>query len=97
MEIDKVLISAHVKEKSLSMRDWTDDKEEVRRSRRQNKLVFMVDRKASKGEVKTAVERLLKVRVVKVNTLHVKEGKRAIVTLHPSDRADAVADQIGAF
>ncbi len=67
-----------------------------------NKVVFLVARGASKGEIKTAVETLFKVKVTGVNTL-VRKGKkkrfkgilgrqsdtkRAIVTLQEGQSID---------
>ncbi len=68
----------------------------------QNLLALIVDRHATKGMVKEAVESIFKVRVLNVNTLNKrpenvtfkgKKGKRsgfkkAYVTLHDDDNVD---------
>lgn len=69
-----------------------------------NVYVFIVDRRATKIEVRLAVEQAFDVRVDKVNTLNRKgkairnrrtnktgqrpDTKRAFVTLHPGDKID---------
>lgn len=69
-----------------------------------NVYVFVVDRRATKIDVRRAVERAFDVRVDKVNTLnrkgkatrnrrtnqrgHHPDTKRAFVTLHAGDRID---------
>jgi len=67
-----------------------------------NKVAFVVDRGANKAEIKEAVERLLKVKVLKVNVTNMKgkprrigrtigkrpDWKKAVVTLRPGDRID---------
>ncbi len=97
MRTEDVIIAAHVKEKALSMMGSTADPEEIARSRNQNKLVFTVHRHATKGEIRKAAEELLGVKVIKVNTFQAKDGKRAIVKLHPSSHAEAIREKIGAF
>jgi large subunit ribosomal protein L23 len=67
-----------------------------------NKVAFVVDRTANKAEIKEAVERLLKVEVLKVNVSNMKgkprrlgrtigkrpDWKKAVVTLKPGDHID---------
>jgi large subunit ribosomal protein L23 len=69
-----------------------------------NKVAFVVDRAANKVEIKEAVERLLKVKVLKVNISTMKgknrrvgrtagsrpDWKKAVVTLKPGDHIDFV-------
>jgi large subunit ribosomal protein L23 len=63
---------------------------------KENKLVFMVSLKATKGEVKKAVEKLYEVRVEKVNVLTTPQGeKKAFVKLHPDFKAADVAIKLG--
>ncbi|QGU00780.1 LSU ribosomal protein L23p (L23Ae) [Candidatus Syntrophocurvum alkaliphilum] len=66
----------------------------------EDKYTFIVDKKANKSEIKTAIEKIFKVRVEKVRTINVKgkpkrmgrfEGKKpdrkkAIVTLKSGDK-----------
>jgi large subunit ribosomal protein L23 len=86
-----VLIRPVVSEKSYALME-------------QSVYVFIVDPKATKIEVRHAVEQAFGVRVIKVNTLNRKgkatrnrrtnvrgkrpDTKRAIVTLHPDDSID---------
>jgi large subunit ribosomal protein L23 len=67
-----------------------------------NKVAFVVAREANKAEIKEAVERLLKVKVLKVNCASMKgkprrvgrtsgkrpDWKKAVVTLRPGDRIE---------
>ncbi|MFX1251525.1 MAG: 50S ribosomal protein L23 [Promethearchaeota archaeon] len=64
----------------------------------ENKLVFIVNRKANKHQIKEAVEFLFNVKVVKVNTLISPNGKKkAFVKLGPEYLAMDVATQLGIF
>jgi large subunit ribosomal protein L23 len=63
---------------------------------RDNKLIFVVSRKADKAAVKTAVEMLYDVKVEKVNLLITSQGlKKAFVKLKPEYRASDVAIKLG--
>ncbi len=67
-----------------------------------NKIAFVVAREANKAEIKEAVERLLKVKVLKVNCSTIKgkprrvghtsgkrpDWKKAVVTLRAGDRIE---------
>jgi len=62
----------------------------------ENKLVFAVNLKASRNDVKRAVEELYEVRVVKVTTVITAKGqKKAFVKLHPDYKAADVAIKLG--
>ena len=62
----------------------------------ENKLVFAVSLKATKKDVKNAVEQLYEVRVEKVNVvLTPKRVKKAFVRLHPDYKASDVAIKLG--
>lgn len=63
-QIHNVLVAPHYSEKATLATE------------KGNTFVFKVDRKATKGQVKTAVESLFKVSVTGVNTLHVKGKTR---------------------
>ncbi|MEX2707336.1 MAG: 50S ribosomal protein L23 [Candidatus Freyrarchaeum guaymaensis] len=64
----------------------------------ENKLVFLVDRRANKPTIKRAVEELYDVKVEKVNTLILPGGKKkAFVKLPPEYSAIDVATEIGVF
>ncbi|MFT4305010.1 MAG: 50S ribosomal protein L23 [Candidatus Woesearchaeota archaeon] len=63
----------------------------------ENKLVFIVERKATKQDIKKAVETMFKVKVVDVNTLiSVKKAqKKAYVKLSKETPAIDIATQLG--
>jgi large subunit ribosomal protein L23 len=61
-----------------------------------NKLIFVVNLKAGKSDVKKAVEELYEVEVEKVNLLITPQGeKKAFVRLTPEYRASDVAIKLG--
>jgi len=62
----------------------------------ENKLVFAVNLKASKEDVRRAVEELYEVKVEKVTTMITPKGeKKAYVKLHPDYKAADVAIKLG--
>ena len=62
----------------------------------ENKLVFAVNLKASKEDVRRAVEELYDVKVDKVTTMVTSKGeKKAYVRLHPDYKAVDVAIKLG--
>lgn len=62
---------------------------------KENKLVFVVNRKASKKQVKEAVEKMFEVKVDRINT-HIKgREKKAYVKLKPEYKAIDVAVKLG--
>merc|ERR1712198_810208 len=61
-----------------------------------NTLVFIVDVKSNKHQIKSAVKKLYEIEVVKVNTLIRPDGKKkAYVRLAPDYDALDVANKIG--
>jgi len=63
---------------------------------RENKVVFIVDRRATKVDIKRAVEELYQVKVKDVNTLITREGtKKAFVKLAPEYSATELAVKLG--
>jgi large subunit ribosomal protein L23 len=61
-----------------------------------NKLVFIVERKATKQDIKKDIEKSFKVKVVKVNTLITPLGqKKAYVKLSKETPAIDVATKLG--
>ena len=63
---------------------------------KENKLVFIVDRRATKRDIKRAVETLYEVVVEKVNTVITPDGrKKAYVKLSPEYSASDVAIKLG--
>jgi len=62
----------------------------------ENKLLFEVDMSASKTDIKSEVEDLFKVKVLKVNTYITTKGKKkAYVKLSPETPAMDVATNLG--
>ncbi|MBC7130008.1 50S ribosomal protein L23 [Candidatus Bathyarchaeota archaeon] len=63
---------------------------------KENKLVFIVNMKATKKDVKTAVEELYDVKVEKVTLAITPDGqKKAFVKLSPEYKAADVAIKLG--
>ena len=83
MDIDKVIINPLSTEKSLKLMES------------ENKLVFLVQRKAKREEIKQAIEKTFSVKVVKVNTL-IKDGKKkAYVKFSSETPAIDIATNLG--
>ena len=84
MDPSKVVKKAVVTEKAIEL------------IQRENKLTFIVDRRANKHTIKRAVERLFDVEVEKVNTLITPRGeKKAIVKLAKEYSALDIATNLG--
>jgi len=63
---------------------------------RENKIVFVVERKATKEQIKKAFEQAFEVKVAKVNTeISLKGEKKAIIKLKPEFKAVDVATKLG--
>ncbi len=67
----------------------------IRLMEAENKLVFVVDIKADKPEIKKAVEELFKAKVKDVNTLILGGQKRAYVRFAPESPAIDIATSLG--
>ena len=68
----------------------------IRLMESENKLVFVVDRRATKLDIKKAVESLFKAKVVAVNTHNAVTGeKRAYITLSRETPAIDIATSLG--
>ncbi len=68
----------------------------IRLMESENKLLFVVDRKANKKDIKEAVEKMFKAKVEKVNTLIAPDGKkRAYVKFSAETPAIDIATQLG--
>lgn len=68
----------------------------VRLAQRENKLVFIVDRRANKKEIKDYIEKWLNVKVEKVNTLITRKGlKKAYVKLKKEYNANEILAKLG--
>jgi ribosomal protein uL23 len=62
----------------------------------QNKITFIVNKKASKTDVKNAVEKLYGVKIESVNTMRDPQGrKKAIVRLNKAFKAQELATKLG--
>jgi len=68
----------------------------IRLMESENKLVFVVDKKAKKQEIKKAVEEMFKAKVIKVNVQNAITGKKkAYVTLSKETPAIDIATTLG--
>mgnify|MGYP000076504343 CR=1 FL=1 len=84
LDLSKIIIRAVISEKAIDL------------VRRENKLTFIVNRRANKPMIKRAVEELFDVRVEKVWTMITPRGeKKAIVKLRPEYSAIDIASQLG--
>ncbi|MFH1063480.1 MAG: 50S ribosomal protein L23 [Candidatus Woesearchaeota archaeon] len=84
MEIEKIIKHPLSTEKSIRLMES------------ENKLIFIVDLKAKKHEIKEAIEKTFKVKVIKVNTLVTPQGeKKAYVKLSPETPALDIATDLG--
>ena len=86
MDPYRVIIRPLVTEKAVSMIE------------RENELTFIVDRRATRADIKRAVEEMFEVKVEKVNVLLTMKGeKKAYVKLKPEYDASEIAARIGLF
>ena len=86
MDPYKVIVKPVVTEKAVAMIE------------NENKLTFIVDKRATKQDIKRAVEAMFDVKVEKVNVLITLRGeKKAYVKLKPEYSASEVAARIGLF
>jgi large subunit ribosomal protein L23 len=68
----------------------------IRMMEAENKLIFVIDKKATKTEVKAAIEDIFNVKVDKVSTLVTPKGeKRAYVKFNIENPAIDIATQLG--
>lgn len=68
----------------------------IRLMEAENKLIFVVNKRATKKEIKTAVEEMFKVRIEKVNTFVNADGeKRAYIKFSSKNPAIDIATQLG--
>ena len=61
----------------------------------ENKLIFIVDKKATKQEIKKVLEDLYKIKIAKINTLIQDGEKKAYVKLTKENSAMDIATQLG--
>lgn len=63
---------------------------------KENKIVFVVDRKADKNQIKEAFEKVFEVKVEKVNIQITPKGeKKAFIKVDPKFKAIDVATKLG--
>jgi len=68
----------------------------IRLMESENKLIFVVDKKATKQDIKKAIEEIFKAKVLKVNTFVSPEGKKkAYVKFSQTTPAIDIATQLG--
>jgi large subunit ribosomal protein L23 len=80
----KILMYPQLAEKSMNMVEI------------ENKLVFIVNSKATRKDIKEAVEKNFDVKVIKVTTMITTKGeKKAIIKLHPDNSASDIASRMG--
>ena len=80
----RILIHPVATEKSMMMLE------------RENKMLFVVDSKATKKEIKEAFEKTFKVKVEKVNTVCAQNGKkRAFIKIKSEFIATDIATDLG--
>jgi len=80
----KILLYPHMSEKSVGLVE------------KENKIVFIVDRKANKKQIKEAFEKAFNVKVEKVNTVITMAGeKKAYIKLKPEYKAIDIAVRLG--
>lgn len=62
----------------------------------ENKLIFVVDKKADKREIKKAIEDMFKAKVLKINTVITQDGmKRAYIKFSQETPAIDIATTMG--
>ncbi len=81
----RIILHAYVTEKSM------DEMERL------NKLEFVVDHRASRAEIRRAVEELYNCKVAQVNTKIVRVGKIATVKFRPEFSAEDIGSRAGVF
>ena len=80
----KIIIAPHLSEKNINLVES------------ENKLVFIVNEKSNKKQVKWAVEKLFEVKVKSVNIINdMKNRKKAFVKLAPDYVALDIATKLG--
>ncbi|MGH2638217.1 MAG: 50S ribosomal protein L23 [Rhabdochlamydiaceae bacterium] len=79
----KIVIRPYVTEKTFDLIE------------RQNKICFLVDTKASKKRIKSAIETLYQVKVLSVNTAITIIGKKAFIKFAPESSAGDLASKLG--
>ncbi|UCH88994.1 MAG: 50S ribosomal protein L23 [Thermoplasmata archaeon] len=81
----KIILHPFVTEKTMNLME------------RENRLEFIVNRHATKPQIKAAFEQLFNAKVSKVNTMILKTGKHAIIHLAEGYSAEEIGMRIGIF
>jgi large subunit ribosomal protein L23 len=84
-KVDRVLFHPYVTEKTM------DEME------KQNRLEFVVDKRANKAEIKKAIEKTYKAKVEKVTTKIGRQGKIAMVRFTKDYSAEEIGSRAGVF
>lgn len=82
-EASKIVIRPYVTEKVFNTIDS------------QNRLAFIVDKKANKHTIREAIETLYEAKVVSINTAITTKGKKAYVRFDLSMSASDLASKLG--
>lgn len=61
----------------------------------ENKIIFVVDRRASKKEIAKAFETQFKIKPLSINTMIKSNQKTAIIKLKPENQAIDIATKLG--
>jgi len=86
MNIDEIIISPQITEKTMRILE------------NENKLVFMVNRRANKKQIQEAVERLYEVETENIRTTITSTGeKKALVRLTQDYSSEEIATRLGIF
>ncbi|AGO61116.1 50S ribosomal protein L23 [Ferroplasma acidiphilum] len=64
---------------------------------KENKLTFIVDRRGRKKDIKKEIEERFDVKVIGLNILITKKGKKAIAKLSDDYSAEEIGGRIGIF
>ena len=79
----KIVLKPYITEKTFAMVEA------------ESKICFIVDRSASKPQIKEAIETLYKAKAINVNTARTIYGKKAFVQFDNTEKARDLATKIG--
>jgi ribosomal protein uL23 len=93
---------AEIKKEVIDIEDYSiikyplSTEKSLRLMESENKLIFVVSKKANKAEIKKAVEKVFKAKVLKINTLITQDGeKRAYIKFSMETPAIDIATNMG--
>jgi len=90
-----IILMPWITEKTLEARRVADFDGNYRENN--NRIEFIVRREATKPQIRAAIEKLLDVKVDKVNTKITRSGKHASIRLAEGYDAEEAALKLGAF